>query len=190
MHRPDDLAQNRFRLFLRAYAEERGRGWQTELGAKLGRHQTYIGRLEKGLRRPGIGDVQDAMRAFHIAPAFFFDASLGPTPDYRDFRAETRVEPAERVEILEQLFEERAALGRPVAPGVATRARTAARSTGVSTRGEASLLVEVLEMVEARERRESVGQAPAPATDARAVVATEKGQTVADPARFKRRSPR
>ena len=185
-----DLPKERFRAFLRTYADERGWGWQTALAERLGVHQTYIGRLHKAEQQPSLDEVHAAMRVFKIDPGFFFDASLGPDPDYRDHRAgaqETRVDRAEgAVQALETLIAERAEMGRPVSPTVAERARRAARSAGIETRGEASLLVETLELVEARERRERSGLIePAPA-DARARVDEARGQRPASPARFKR----
>lgn len=125
-------------------------------------HQTYIGRLHKAEQQPSLDEVHAAMRVFKIDPGFFFDPGLGSDPDYRDHRAgaqETRVDRTEgAVQALETLIAERAEMGRPVSPTVAERARRAARSAGIETRGEASLLVETLELVEAPSRAERAGR--------------------------------
>lgn len=156
---PDSLAERRMRIFLRQYEEEHGRGAQAELAKRLGRHQTFLGRLASGERGPGIVDVENVVRAFGVKAEFFFDPRLGDEPRYRD-HLETRFEREYPHDAAISAFAaERSAEGRPIPDAVIERLRRDVHAwDGHLTRDHLVMLLPI-----ARDRVEQLERgAPAP----------------------------
>jgi hypothetical protein len=125
------LPAQRLRLFLAQYEQEFGYGWQTRLAQLTGRHQTHLGRMAKGERGPGLDDVTAIVSELGVNERFFYDASLGDAPDYRDFVG-TRVERDDErgTPSAEAYIASLEAIGKPPSAEHAKRLRGIRLSTG------------------------------------------------------------
>lgn len=81
----EDLAHARFRVLMAQYEAEHGRGWQLKLASKAGVTRGMISQIARGEKEAGMKVVTGAARGLDIAESFFFDKSLGKSPNYRDF---------------------------------------------------------------------------------------------------------
>lgn len=82
----DDLAlgAKRFRALLRQLKSEHGSGWQTEYAKRMGFKQPHLSDMLAG-KNVTLLSIEKAVRSMGIAREFFFDRSLGDSPNYRDF---------------------------------------------------------------------------------------------------------
>lgn len=65
-------------------------GWQLRIAKRLGIKQPYLSKVWNRKIRPGLDEVELAIRRLSISPAFFF-ASFPTPPHYKDFRGVSRL---------------------------------------------------------------------------------------------------
>ena len=81
----EQLAHRRFRLLMEQIAAERERGWQRWLADKIGVSAGMISSIVAGNKEPGMTTIAGAIEKMGIDEAYFFDASAGPSPEYKKF---------------------------------------------------------------------------------------------------------
>lgn len=139
-----DLAARRYQALIHQLRDELGggRGWKTEVARRLGTTQPWITYIDAGERAPGRETISDACARLGLKPDFFFDASLGDEPSYRDHLA-TRTDRDDArspyLAVEEYLSDEAAAERPPVSPEHARELR-AIRYSGEVTVGMVSAL--------------------------------------------------
>lgn len=82
----DSLAAKRYRLLVQQIRDELGAeyGWKEEAASRLGVTGAFVGMVEAGTRAAGGTSIEKARQRLKIHHDFFYDASLGTTPHYRD----------------------------------------------------------------------------------------------------------
>jgi transcriptional regulator with XRE-family HTH domain len=81
----ESLPLTRWRLFLAQFAAEFGDGWQSELARRVGVSQSMLSKhLQGEVKSVRLHTIELTCARLGIDRAFFFDASLGDAPSYRE----------------------------------------------------------------------------------------------------------
>ena len=111
------LSSRRYALLVDQLGDELGRayGWQSRVARRLGIDQSTINRLVRRERATVGSDAIDrAVLRLRIDSRFFYDASLGDDPDYRDYaKGRMRMDAIEQM-VTTYLDTEGAGLPEPV----------------------------------------------------------------------------
>jgi transcriptional regulator with XRE-family HTH domain len=145
-------------LVLQMRDEYGGRhGWKTQVAKRLGVTQPFITFIASGEREAGIDSIALARDRLGLRPEFFSDASLGDSPNYKDFVGR---DPGDRPEVLRVVLDWR--LHTEV--GQTATAEEIAWAEGLSFRqpGGAALTPDIISSYLRSIRAERAGKVAAP----------------------------
>jgi hypothetical protein len=130
------LAKERYLLLIEQLTEELGSERQAAIAAKT--DPSYPGKLRGWTtRHVGLEQLLETRKALGIRPEFFEDASLGPSPHYRDFLESSHDRgDAKGYAEVEAYIADMDRAGTPIAPEHAEDLRSWRRSRGNPEREE------------------------------------------------------